>query len=72
MAEKTLDLHLVANLKPKANNHNALSLHIDTKTYPVVEKLLTGVSMHSGLRTSRDCSVMRLPRYWLLTLTLGT
>lgn len=40
--------------------------------YPVVENPLAALSMMSALKTSRDCSVMRLPRYWLLTPTRGT
>jgi len=41
-------------------------------TYPVVEKLFSALSMTFCLKTSRDCSVWRLPKYWLLTLTRGT
>ncbi len=39
---------------------------------PVEENRLTGVSRVFSLKTSRDCSAIVLPRWWLLTAIRGT
>ena len=62
----------IESVKSKRSVRNCSNNRVQSvSTYPVVEKPLSALSRTSSRKTSRDCSVILLPRYWLLTLTRG-